>query len=123
MSLGTLNIENTKAILNKNYSREQINQITGIKETATANYNGRENINKENIIKLNNTSSKALLEVSKTTLSATDRNENVKITAVLLNNDESRDLYQNPVVKIALPKQITGITAKCKVLYGNGLEL
>ena len=84
MSLGTLNIENTKAILNKNYSREQINQITGIKETATANYNGRENINKENIIKLNNTSSKALLEVSKTTLSATDRNENVKITAVLL---------------------------------------
>lgn len=123
ISLGILNVKNTKAILNKNYSREQINQITGIKETITANYNEKENTDKENLIKLNNTSSKALLDVSQTTLSATDKNENVKITAVLLNNDESRDLYKNPVVKIALPKQVIGVSAKCKVLYGNGLEL
>lgn len=123
ISLGTLNIENTKAIKTNNYSREEINQITGIKETITANYNKQENKNQEDVIKLNNTSSKALLDVSQTTLSVTEKNENVKITAVLLNNDESKDLYQNPVIKIALPKQITGITAKCKILYGNGLEL
>ena len=36
-----------------------------------------------------NKSSKALIDVSTTTLSTIDKNENIKITAVLLNNDES----------------------------------
>lgn len=123
IAIGTLNIENTKSILNNNDSREDVNKLTGIKEGITANYNEKEMTDKETTMELRNTSSKALLDVSTTTLSTTDKNENVKITAVLLNNDESRDLYQDPVIKITLPKQVTGVSAKCKLLYGNGLEL
>ena len=118
IKLGTLNIENKKSIQNANYDRKQINSLTGIKETSEIN--GKLI---EKTISLKNTSSQASLDVSTTTLSSTEKNENVKITAVLLNNDESKDLYKNPVVKISLPKQITNVSAKCKVLYGNGLEL
>ena len=118
IKLGTLNIENKKSILSTNYDRNQINSLTGIKETSEIN--GKLI---EKTISLKNTSSQASLDVSTTTLSSTEKNENVKITAVLLNNDESKDLYRNPVIKVALPKQITNVSAKCKVLYGNGLEL
>lgn len=123
IAIGTLTIENTKTVKNANYSREQIKNLTKIKETITGNYNEEESSNKEYTIELKNTSSKAQLDVSTKTLSTTEKNENVKITAILLNNDESKDLYQNPEIKIALPKQVKSVSAKCKLLYGNGLEL
>ena len=123
IQLGTLNIEHTKTIKNANYARENINTFTGMKETLTGNYNEKDSIQEDTIIELKNTSSKAELEASTTTLSATEKNENVKITAILLNNDESKDLYQNPSIKITLPEQVKSVSAKCKLLYGNGLEL
>ena len=41
------------------------------------------------------------------------------ITVVLDTNNENRDLYKNPTIKIKLPKQINKISAECSLLHGN----
>lgn len=123
VALGTVRIRNIKTILNNNYSREIINMLTGIKENIAGNYNKKEDITSESQIELKNITSNAKLNVGTTTLSALETNKKVKITTVLENNDESKDLFKNPVLKITLPKQVTNVQAKCKLLYGNGLEL
>ena len=124
VAIGILNIENTKSILSSGYSRDTINSLTSIDENISGNYDEKENATVNKGIELKNTSSKAEFTVSTNTLSSIEENKEVKITAVLLNNDESKDLYQNPTVKITLPEQVKAINnAKCKVLYANGLEL
>lgn len=123
IALGTVRIRNIKTISNNNYSREIINMLTGIKENIAGNYNKKEDITSESKIELKNITSNAKLNVGTTTLSALETNKKVKITTVLENNDESKDLFKNPVLKITLPKQVTNVQAKCKLLYGNGLEL
>lgn len=123
VALGTVRIRNIKTILNNNYSREIINMLTEIKENIAGNYNKKEDITSESQIELKNITSNAKLNVGTTTLSALETNKKVKITTVLENNDESKDLFKNPVLKITLPKQVTNVQAKCKLLYGNGLEL
>lgn len=123
IALGTVKIRNIKTISNNNYSREIINMLTGIKENIAGNYNKKEDITSESKIELKNITSNAKLNVGTTTLSVLETNKKVKITTVLENNDESKDLFKNPVLKITLPKQVTNVQAKCKLLYGNGLEL
>lgn len=123
IALGTVRIRNIKTISNNNYSREIINMLTEIKENIAGNYNKKEDITSESKIELKNITSNAKLNVGTTTLSALETNKKVKITTVLENNDESKDLFKNPVLKITLPKQVTNVQAKCKLLYGNGLEL
>lgn len=124
IAIGTLNIEATKSILSSGYSRDTINSFTSITETIVGNYDEKQNLSLNKNIELKNTSSKAEFTVSTNTLSSIEENKEVKITAVLLNNDESKDLYQNPTVKIKLPDQVKTVNnAKCKVLYANGLEL
>ncbi len=123
IKIGTLNIENKKAILNSGYTREQINELTSIKETISGCYNAKENNIKEAKIELKNTSSIADLKLNVTKLSSMEQNKNIKITATLENNDESKDLYQNPTIKVILPKEVKRVTSKCRLLYENGLEL
>ena len=121
---GTLNFVHTKTIKNAELTRDVINNLTGIKESLDIKYNEKD-INGSNtrIIELRNTSSKAKLEVEPTNLTATQKNENVKMTVLLENSNEARDLYQNPVIKIKLPSQIKNIGAKCKAMYNNGLNI
>ena len=123
IELGTLTIKNTKTILSSGYSKEAINELTEIKEEVSGTYNKKQLENQKATIKLNNTTSKASFEVNADKLSTMENNENVKMTVVLENNDESKDLYQNPQIRIKLPSQVTKVSAKCKLLYGNGLEL
>ncbi len=121
---GTLNIESKKAIQNSGYTREQIKELTGIKETVSVGYNGNVYSNKESKIELKETQTSAKLDVNVEKLGTIEENKNVKMTVTLPNNDESKDLYQNPTIKITLPKQVTKVTeSKCKLLYGNGLQL
>lgn len=122
-TIGSLNIKNIYSILKTDYSREYINKFTSIYESVSVKYNEQEEVIKEKNIELKDTVSKANFEVSTNQLSAIDKNENVKIKVVLLNNDESKDLYKNPVIKINLPKQVKKVSAKYKLLYGNGLEI
>ena len=120
----TITIESKKTIQNSGYTREQINELTSIKETISGSYNKKEYENKEKLIELKNTKSSAKLDVNVTKLGTIEENKNVKMTVTLPNNDESKDLYQNPTIKITLPKQVTKVTeSKCKLLYGNGLQL
>lgn len=123
ISIGTLNIENTKTILNTEYNKEMVKTFTEIKGKIEGSYNKKESKASESSIELKNTSTSASLSVNVDKLSVLNENENVKIKAVLLNNDESKDLFQNPSLEIKLPKQVVNMTAKCKLLYGNGLEL
>ena len=124
VAIGTLNIETTKRILANDFSREVVNSLTAIKENINGKYDEKQNISVDKTIELKNTSSKANLTVSTKSLSSIEENKQVKITAVLLNNDESKDLYQNPIVRIKLPKQIKALSnITCRVLYANGLEI
>ena len=121
---GTLNIVYTKSIINDSLTRDEINSINKIEENTDLNYNDKSVLSQnKKEIELRNTTSKAKFEIEPTKLTAMGKNTNVKMTAVLENNKEERDLYQNPVVRIKLPIQVKDISAKCKVMYKNGLEL
>ena len=125
ISEGVLHINNKKAILNSGLTREEINNLSGIKETTLNNYNSsKQNIvESTKVIELKNTTSKANININTDSLSAIEKNENVKMEVVLENTNEKMDLFQNPTIKIAFPKQVKEISAKCKIMYGNGLEL
>lgn len=118
VNLGILNIENTKTIQDSNLEREKIATLTGIQESLAIN-----NIESSKIITLKDTETTAQLNINTKKLLSTDKNENVKMKVILGNNSEDKDLYKNPSIKITLPQQVTKVSAKCKLLYGNGLEL
>ena len=123
---GVLNYEITKTIVKASLSREKIKELTKIKNSSELVYTKKDNTT--NIIKTNSTidlketQSKATLKVEPVTLT-TSSAQKLNITAVLETNNEYRDLYKNPVIKIKLPKQINKISAECSLMYGNGLEL
>ena len=124
ISEGVLQINSKKAILNSGLTREEINSLSGIKETTLNMYNDNNNIVQgQNIIELKNTTTKANFNVNTENLTSMEKNENVKMEVVLENTNESLDLFQNPTIKITFPKQVKDISAKCKLMYGNGLEL
>ncbi|HCC03966.1 MAG TPA: hypothetical protein DEP51_03805 [Clostridiales bacterium] len=125
ISEGVLRINNKKAILNSGLTREEITNLTGIKETTLSTYNSinKNIVESTKVIELKNTTSKANLSINTESLSAIEKNENVKMEVVLENTNEKMDLFQNPTIKISLPKQVKEISAKCKLIYGNGLEL
>ena len=123
---GTLKYEVTKTIEKTNYTRAEIKEFNKIKDsnivTYTKNDNSTNTARANSTITLKETESKANIKVEPLTLTTSTEQE-MHITAVLETNSEYRDLYKNPVVKIKLPKQINKISAKCSLMYGNGLEL
>ena len=123
---GTLKYEVTKTIEKTNYTRAEIKEFNKIKDsnivTYTKNDSSTNTAKASSTITLKETESKANIKVEPLTLTTSTEQE-MHITAVLETNSEYRDLYKNPVVKIKLPKQINKISAKCSLMYGNGLEL
>ena len=123
---GILKYQVTKTIMKTEYTREQIKELTKIKDSNIITYTKNDNSNTSdtasNTITLKETESKASLRVEPITLT-TSAEQEMHITAVLETNNEYRDLYKNPVVKIKLPKQINKISAQCSLMYGNGLKL
>ena len=123
---GTLKYETTKVIVKTNYSRNEIKELTKIKDSNKVIYTKDvEDINQSEssaTINLKETESKASLFVEPLTLTTSTEQE-LHIKAVLETNNEYRDLYKNPIVKIKLPKQINKISAECSLMYGNGLNL
>ena len=124
---GTLKIVNEKSILKADYSREEIKTFTKIKDSSKITYtkNNAETETKtaSSEVALQETSSKAYFNVEQSSLTTTREDQELHITVRLESNDESRDLYKNPEIRIKLPKQITGISTQAKLLYGNGLSL
>ena len=124
ISVGTMYLKNKKIILGAGLTRDEVNNLKGIKEEVESNYNNNTYFTKnDKQIELKSTETKATLDINTIKLSAIEKNENVKMTVVLENNKEDRDLYKNPEIKITLPEQVTSVEAKCKLMYGKGLEL
>ena len=123
---GVLSYEITKTIVKTSLSREKIKDLTKIKDSSelvyTKNDNTTNTIKTNSTIDLKETESKASLNVEPLTLTTSSAQE-MHIKAVLETDNEYKDLYKNPVIKIKLPKQINKVSAECRLMYGNGLEL
>lgn len=117
-NIGTLNIENTKAILSAGYGRDEIKGLTGIKEKATTNKKVAEKVI---TLKETETSGNINLDISK--ISTIADSQTITVNATLESNDESKDLYKNPTVTVKLPKEMTVKSAQYAALYKNGLEV
>ena len=118
VEIGTLNIENTKSILNSDYSRSDIEKLTGIKEKLEIN--GKEI---ENIIGLKETESVADIKMDITKLSTVADEQTITLEGTLQANDESKDLYKNPTLTVKFPREIEVKSAAYAALYKNGLEI
>ena len=126
VNIGILKYEVTKTLEKTNYKRSEIKELDKIKDsnkvTYTKNDSSTNSVKSSSTITLKETESKASIKVEPLTL-ITSSEQEMHITAVLETDSEYRDLYKNPVIKIKLPKQINKISAKCSLMYGNGLQL
>lgn len=114
---GTLAIHHTKTILGKE-TISNIKQASKLKNIITA---GAKTV--ETVAKLEESETKANLEVSKESLSTVIGN-NVEIKATLTSNNEKYDLYKNPEIAIQLPEQVENIQINSiDLLYENELKI
>ena len=126
---GTISIEYEKAIRKDlPYSKEQLrnfvkfNVSANIVEKQGENYIQIENETSQ--IELEETNTKANIQIGKDTLSTIVNNENVEIKIELDNNRENTDLYINPVFRIELPEYIEDINVKeANVVFDNNLKI
>ena len=125
---GNLKIYHKKVILDNEYTRDEINELEGIEENIRSFYisdNTKKQIESESkTIKLLDIRPNAEIKLNVDKLYANDENKNVEIITTLKTNDESYDLYKNPIIEIKLPDEIKSIegTVQYRVLNGNGLE-
>ncbi len=117
-NIGTLNIENTKVIKDAGYGRDEIKNITKIREKTTVNTKVAE---KE--INLKETETEGKIDIDTNKISTVAENQTITVNATLEANDESKNLYKNPTVTVKLPKEMTLKTAQYAALYKNGLEV
>ena len=113
---GDITLTLNKVIKDLEYTKEQIKGF----ETLTT----KVQINQvaENVIKLEEPTSKAKIELSNNNLSTVVKNENVIITATLERDDITDSLYKDPEVYIKLPEEVKKIDIKdAKLLYDEEL--
>ncbi len=126
-STGILNIRNDKKIAENGFSRDDVKSLEKISENVETTYkkvDGKETKTKaEASITLKETESKASLSLESESLSTTAENQVLNLRAVLETNQDSKDLYKNPEVKITFPKQITDMEVSYKIVYANGLNV
>ena len=126
---GDLKIVVSKAIIaSKDYSKEQIEDLTELRTKVTLEGYKEEKINssKEVVAVSNFTepTSNAKVDISADNLSTVVTNENVIITATLETNDINDALYQNAEVSLTLPEEVKDINVKeARLIYEDELEL
>ena len=126
---GTISIEYEKAIRKDlPYSKEQLRNFVKFNVSANIVEKQGENYvqveNESSSIKLEETNTKANIQINKDTLSTIVNNENVEIKIELDNNRENTDLYINPVFRIELPEYIEDINVKeANVLFDDNLKI
>lgn len=119
IALGTLNIENTKAILNSGYSRDVVDMLTGIKEEIVIN-----DAKAINLIKLKETETVANIEVETEKILTWQSTQNLNLKVKLDTKDESKKLYKDAKFIITLPSELTNVELQqASILYGNGLSI
>ena len=124
---GVLKLINEKKILKTGFSRNDIKELKQIKDSGKVTYTKNDEVKKTldaiTTVDLKETESKANLTIEPITLTTSQDKKNLKITAILETNNETKDLYKNPELRITLPEQITSIKATAQLQYGNGLTL
>lgn len=101
-------------------SRDIVKEANELKNKITVTNPAKDT---ETTMKLENTTTKATLEMDKESLSTVISN-NVELKAVLVSNNEKYDLYKNPVITIELPEQVENITINSiDLLYENELKI
>ena len=120
---GTINLLNQKAIKQETLDRETLKMFNNILVKGTLQQTG--NINGRNIesnISLQDTQTKAKLELNNSQLTAGTKNENVELKATLVTNENKYDLYKNPTIEIAFPQEVKDVTINSvNILYGTEL--
>ena len=120
---GTINLLNQKAIKQETLDRETLKMFNNILVKGTLQQTG--NINERNIesnISLQDTQTKAKLELNNSQLTAGTKNENVELKATLVTNENKYDLYKNPTIEIAFPQEVKDVTINSvNILYGTEL--
>ena len=117
---GILELHHVKTIKN---NADLVRNASELKNNVTVGYNGIDTQSKEIAIKLENTTTKATLEINKENLSTVVTN-NVEIKAVLVSNHEKYDLYKKPQIMLQLPEQVENITVNSiDLLYENELKI
>ena len=114
---GTIELKHTKMI----HSANDIEKVKNANELKTfVKVNEKET---ESILKLENTETRATLDVNKESLSTVIGND-VEIKAVFISNNEKYDLYKNLEMAIQLPEQVENITINSiDLLYENELKI
>lgn len=115
ISIGKIDFRITKSIVENESTQEEIKTFTGIENSITI---ANEKQTKQ--ITLKETTTKATLQVPNSLNEG--KNENVEIKVTLLTDDESKDLYKEPTVKIVFPRNVTEIDSRYRMLGGNGLS-
>lgn len=119
INVGTINIENTKSILNSEYPKEVVDSLTGIKELAF--------INDKELIKnidLKQTQTVANIEVETEKIFALEGTQSLNLKIKLDKKDESKKLYKNAKFIITLPSELTNVELhQANIIYGNGLNI
>lgn len=130
MNDGNISILSTKAIKKLDYSREIVKQFTNLVNVsegfATYAEDVIDNLGEvESIVNIKQTKSNSSFEIAQTELSTTVVNENVNFKVRLNNNDDTSDLYENPVFEIRLPRAIREIRIRNIDLFyaNNELEI
>ena len=127
INTGILNIKHEKIIGENNLSREEIQGLTGIKEKSSIIYSkSDEKVNKtnsENIINLVETESKIDLDIDAKSLSTTAENQTLNMNITFETNDETKDLYKSPELKVTFPRQIKGLELDYSLLHDNELSI
>ena len=122
---GIINIENNKAIAaTRSYNYETQKTIRNIETTLIGTSTNQEAQTQTAITNLEETTTKAHVEIGTPSLSTVVTNENVEIRAVLEADDITEDLYKNPTVRIELPEEVESINIKStNILFGDGFQI
>lgn len=124
-SEGKIVIENVKAITATSpYSINQLREFLSIENSLVGSSLNQETQDLKVNTNLSETSTKAILQIGKESLSTVVTNENVEIRAILESDDITDDLYRNPTIRIELPEEVESVNIKSvNVLFNDQMEV
>lgn len=127
---GNISIISTKSIKKIDFVRDDIKTfaklINASQAYITYNEGAIDDLGEaETVVSVNPTTSNATLEISQSELSSVSANEGVNFKIRLNNNEDTSDLYENPVFEIRLPQAIKEARIKNIDLFyaNNELEI
>lgn len=120
---GCIEINMKKAIpFQENYAKEKTKTFTKLVTTSNLTMNDNQ-VTAISQMELKDTTSEATLNISEPNWSTVQATENVQITGILKSNNETHDLYKNPVIQFQFPAETEKIEVKSiNKLYADEFE-